>query len=851
MSGNQERKKIMQKNSNRRGLALAAAISLIATLFGATPAQAATDGANIGAYPAKGTTFAGTLIEDFPVYVQLLPGNTYADFGSDLVFKVEKTAGTNMDVMISSSAAVWDMTGSTTGSPSVSDIVAGSTSATVSGITTTGAAFLNFAAHSTSDVASWSPVTLRVTAWLDDQGGVKNDVVDTSEWFTTFTVTLAHPSALTGTTTLTQPNESDTTVTVSSTVTGLNLANLDGSFFLAMSSSSVLYTGGTVSVLKGTAVSASAVALRGGVVSQSFTVAQISASQSVSAVLRYIHADSIADIYAGYAVGTAKKLGATAAAIDAINGSVVESDHATASGNAVPVRPNQTYTVRFHASTGSVSVSGIALTVDLSGSGASLENGSKMISVNGAAATSSWPTALAITTGADGYASFTIATTGFVNNDTIVAEATNGNDSGNVTLTATTVNYSIVNDFDLYVTTPGAAVNLTYAVEDQWQVASPRTDQRIKVTRAGTGFSYATTVSTVAVVGGAATFAFTPSPATKTGSAVVEAVLERFDADLNSWVSGGSADGDITVNVTAIADAHSVAPAVSFSASVSYFPSTTSFETVTGTVKNAGSAVVVSGDASALVFRSAADKPTSSGTVTVRAGSDGTYTFQVASLKSGEFDISINVGGSVTTSEMVVDPVAADAGKTITFDTTSIGAGSTKVITGTLVDMNGNPVNTSGSATILVTYVPTGNAGIPIGVMPTETDADGEFSFTVLTGPNDKGTAVVTAAYYKSGAATAVKDVLSFTQNVTVGAAATAPASDQKLTVGSFKGFVAIYALNYTGQKLSAKVAGKWLVVNELTRFQRVVRNTGAGYTIKVDLHIDGVFVRSETVVTK
>ena len=151
----------------------------------------------------------------------------------------------------------------------------------------------------------------------------------------------------------------------------------------------------------------------------------------------------------------------------------------------------------------------------------------------------------------------------------------------------------------------------------------------------------------------------------------------------------------------------------------------------------------------------------------------------------------------------------------------------------------------------MVTYTVTGNAGIPIGTMPTDTDADGEFTITVLTGANDSGTAVVSATYYKSGAATPVAQVLTFNQSIVVGGAATAPASDQKLTVGSFKGFVAIYALNYTGQKLSAKVAGKWLVVNELTRFQRVVRNTGAGYTIKVDLHIDGVFVRSETVVTK
>jgi hypothetical protein len=97
-----------------------------------------------------------------------------------------------------------------------------------------------------------------------------------------------------------------------------------------------------------------------------------------------------------------------------------------------------------------------------------------------------------------------------------------------------------------------------------------------------------------------------------------------------------------------------------------------------------------------------------------------------------------------------------------------------------------------------------------------------------------------------------VKDVLTATQQVTIGGAAVAaPATDQKLTVGSFKGFVAIYALNYTGQKLSAKVAGKWLVVNSLTRFQRVVRNTGAAIPIVVDLYIDGKMVRTENIVTK
>jgi len=58
------------------------------------------------------------------------------------------------------------------------------------------------------------------------------------------------------------------------------------------------------------------------------------------------------------------------------------------------------------------------------------------------------------------------------------------------------------------------------------------------------------------------------------------------------------------------------------------------------------------------------------------------------------------------------------------------------------------------------------------------------------------------------------------------------------------------------GQKLSAKVAGKWLVVDPIAAFKsndysRTVRLTGAGYTITVDLYIDGAFVRSEVVTTK
>ena len=74
-----------------------------------------------------------------------------------------------------------------------------------------------------------------------------------------------------------------------------------------------------------------------------------------------------------------------------------------------------------------------------------------------------------------------------------------------------------------------------------------------------------------------------------------------------------------------------------------------------------------------------------------------------------------------------------------------------------------------------------------------------------------------------------------------------------KITVGTFKGFIAIYSKDLEGQRLSAKVAGKWLVQDPIDTFKdfgygRVVRFTGAGYDILVDVYLNReFFTRVET----
>jgi uncharacterized repeat protein (TIGR02543 family) len=110
---------------------------------------------------------------------------------------------------------------------------------------------------------------------------------------------------------------------------------------------------------------------------------------------------------------------------------------------------------------------------------------------------------------------------------------------------------------------------------------------------------------------------------------------------------------------------------------------------------------------------------------------------------------------------------------------------------------------------------------------------------------------------------------LTFQQGLTVLASSTEEAEtetsaeseseqfDQKLTAVALQGFVAIYTKGYEGQKLSAKVAGKWLVVSELDEswngndYSRTLRAAGSGYDISVHLYIDGKFISIREITTK
>jgi surface protein len=80
--------------------------------------------------------------------------------------------------------------------------------------------------------------------------------------------------------------------------------------------------------------------------------------------------------------------------------------------------------------------------------------------------------------------------------------------------------------------------------------------------------------------------------------------------------------------------------------------------------------------------------------------------------------------------------------------------------------------------------------------------------------------------------------------------------STKKLNAGSFKGYVAIYALGYEGQRLSAKIGNDWVIVdpivnNETSTLARIVDFTGAGVDINLRVFIDRELVLTKPLRTK
>ena len=833
----------MFKKDTRRGLALGAAVSLLASLFVSAPAAQA-DEAGVVVAPFVGTSDTMLITEEFVLKTRL-GLNVTATRKDNVKYLIEKPAGYNVTVSNTVSSTIVGGTSYPAAADStVSAIAAADTFSyvTPTGFSNTNVNQLRVSVWTGSSLVSSSKaVNVTVTAFLDiDPDG---ELDKTSEPYETYVVKFVPWSALAGSVTLAQPTFGATTVKATAAVSGVNFEQLNGDFNIAFTTS---YNVGAVDPYTVSADLDSFVAA--GAMSASVAVsASAPVNSSVSAILFYDVDKAGAFDVPGEQLAISK-LGVKVATIDDVTVSRVASANIVASGSAAAkARINSTFAISAWGYTGSTVVAAQVPSFTFSTS-AVLSN-TRYLVVNGVTYTTSAAVNAAdvqLVAGTDGKGTITVQTVGFADGNTVSFTVAAENDDSTYEVHVQDIDWTVARSAGNFLTTtPGTPVSVVFDVEDQFEVASGLSDQTVQISVTGTGFT-AQTIS-AAVVGGKATFNVTPLAATATGSLTVTPNLWYTNRSGVLTEEGSATETAVTVYVlSSLANSTVTKPNASYSASISYGAAMSYSADITSAFALTGSSVVAS--ATGVIFLY--DSKTYSDTVTMTAGSGGSVTFKATSRLAGTYTISMIAGTATASTQLVVAAAAHNAGKTITYDKASLVAGATSTITGKLVDANGNPVATGGTASVAVTWT---GKGLPFGNSAAmQTNKDGEFSFQVLVLSTEIGEAAVSATYMPAGSTTDTKN-LTFVQAISIVApgASTAPATDQKLTVGSFKGFVAIYALNYTGQKLSAKVAGKWLVVNSLSKFQRVVRNTGAGYTIKVDLHIDGAFVRSETVVTK
>ena len=538
---------------------------------------------------------------------------------------------------------------------------------------------------------------------------------------------------------------------------------------------------------------------------------------------------------------------------------------------------------------------GVAVGAGIPVSIAASETSTGIVTVNGTTVTTS--KTINTTTDANGQVVISVTNSSGLANQTVVLAVSSQGFSDTDTLTWEAASYSLTDLNDNASTAvlhrsvaASGEVAFNLRLADQWG-AAPAGDFRIKAVGSGTRYDFTTYA---AMSNGSLNWTLTDSPvsaSTMTGT-VTYSVQQKTVA--GSWVvPGGTAPeialasavteihaDAITVNVrgtngtTVSLNADAVSGAdLSVASTVKALVAADTRDagvaandvsletsdvtaTITGTIKDKftgvaqpGSVVTLSGNA-AILFSNGVEE--AFGSISVVASASGTFTVDAFS-NAGLTDsvVTVTSNGASSTVKLTFTGAGADSGTTFTITApASAMPGTTFQVKGKLADKYGNGV-TVASPDIKVTYT---GPGLVVGTLPTATDAFGEFVFSVLLGSNDSGSAVITASYDQgsdddfTGTAAGDLDIV-VTKTVVVGASADA---DKKVNAGSFKGYVALYAKGYAGQRMSAKVGNDWVVVPVLaSNFERVVEFTGAGYTVAVRIYIDRVLIDTITVTTK
>ena len=482
------------------------------------------------------------------------------------------------------------------------------------------------------------------------------------------------------------------------------------------------------------------------------------------------------------------------------------------------------------------------------------------------------------TTDADGVASVTLSTAGFTAADDqvrVTATVADVASAGNLdldfdaTASANIYNHNILGTGGILKVAEGSTYTLTYNVADNFGELLADTGYRVHLNDGGNvtktealssgivSFSVtddadvaetwtakvqkynSNTAAWDDVAGAANSVAIAPTVGASNAAGATTLALAQ------SWVTNNTGTG-LALNLSALSSSDTRLGESAPTTTTAADNAAGNVGTLSGILTDAAGAATygsVTLSAPGVMFKTGT--VTSVGSITVQTSAAGAWDgVTLHSNTSGKVTVTATSGAASKTLEVTLAAAAETTATSVTVDIANAEKGKTMTVSGVVTDKWGNTIDNS-AGDLTITYT---GPGFINGALPTQTDANGEYSFQVLIGANDtiSGSVKVVLDGDSDGDNTDAETV-TVTKDL-----APAAAADTKVNAGSFKGYVAVYAKGHEGKRLSAKIGNDWVVVESLaSNFERIVDFTGAGYTISVRIYIDRVLEDTIVVTTK
>ena len=605
----------MSNKLTRKSLAFGAMVALASSAIAGAPAQAAGE---VVFAPTSGTSYNTFVTEQISLTASLAPGQVAGNI-TQLKYKIDSATASTVNYNV----------GATVATPAT---LAAATSVVASAGAVVGTANVITLQLVTSTAAT-ATTSVTVTAFIDSNN---DNLLTAGEFEQARTVKFVKYSEVVPTVAITSAGlAGDTSVKATASYGDINVQQL---------TATDLYVKFTTA--GATAAGVNAVS---GVYTD--TVTALVAAGTVTAQAKY----------KTELLGTAVSQTVAAQTIATVVGALVEGPDAKVLTGPT-ARLNTAFsvkaTVKDNAATPKA-VAGVAVTAAITTNATLGTN--ITLSVNGTVYNSATlPTALALTSDANGEVKVDLKSVGFVDAETVTVVFTSQNIvATGVTVTQKATAYAITaDDGNLYSTPLGTPVSVALSVKDQFGTLSTKSDRiAVTTTSAITAFTAGTTY--VAVSGGKATYSATSGTGTAAGQISLATALEAQNASTLNWapyatpVTGTA----ILVNVTTAANSFTTAPAATATAKVNADAYTSAISTTAGysatyavVVANPGTMVTVAAPGAYVKVGSTFGE----GTATARSDAAGAVSVAVYFHTVGSATVTFTNGTAVKTSVVTV-----------------------------------------------------------------------------------------------------------------------------------------------------------------------------------------------------